>query len=66
MRLALGLALLVVLLDQLSKWVILERVMIPPREIPVTGFFNLVLTCNTGVSFGLFGNDSAAGPWILR
>jgi signal peptidase II len=40
--------------DQVSKWWILERVMVPPREIPVTGFFNIVLGANTGVSFGLF------------
>ena len=65
MRLALDIAALAILLDQLSKWAILERVMVPAREIPVTGFFNLVLTCNTGVSFGLFGSDSAAMPWVL-
>lgn len=41
-------------LDQAAKWWILKQVMVPPREIPVTGFFNLVLGVNTGVSFGLF------------
>ena len=35
--------------------------MAPPRVVEVTGFFNLVLTYNTGVSFGLFGG--AAAPW---
>jgi len=34
----------------------------PPRVIPVTGFFNLVLGFNTGVSFGLFGEAPA---WLL-
>lgn len=44
--------------DQVTKWWILERVMVPPREIPVTGFFNVVLGTNTGVSFGLFASAS--------
>lgn len=34
----------------------------PPRVIPITGFFNLVLGRNTGVSFGLLGE---ARPWVL-
>lgn len=34
--------------------------MIPPREIPVTGFFSIVLGTNTGVSFGLFAGGSQA------
>jgi signal peptidase II len=59
--LALALAVVVLALDQASKWVILTQVMAPPRVVEVTGFFNLVLTYNTGVSFGLFGG--AAAPW---
>ena len=61
-QLALGLAALVILLDQVSKWLIVAVVMQPPRIVEVTGFFNLVLVHNTGVSFGL-GAGSAA--WIL-
>ncbi len=64
-QLALGVAAVVILLDQLSKWLILYVVMQPPRVIEVTGFFNLVLTFNTGVSFGLLDSDSAWQPWIL-
>ncbi len=69
MKLALILAALVLLLDQLSKWVIVELVMSPPRTIPVTGFFNLILIQNCGVSFG-FLNDaelcrSVIMPWVL-
>lgn len=37
----------------------------PPRAIEVTGFFNLVLTYNTGVSFGLFQGDSSWQPFFL-
>ncbi len=64
--LALALAAVVLVLDQASKWVILTQVMAPPRVVEVTGFFNLVLTYNTGVSFGLFGGAAAAWkPWAL-
>ncbi len=43
------------MLDQLTKWWILTSVMTPPQRIPVTGFFNLVLVYNRGVSFGFLG-----------
>ncbi len=61
----LGIAAAILLLDQLTKWLIVARVMQPPRFIEVTGFFNLVLTHNTGVSFGLFGGGGAGGAWAL-
>ncbi len=64
-QLALGVAAVVILLDQLTKWLILDVVMQPPRVIEVTGFFNLVLTFNTGVSFGLFSSESLVMPWVL-
>lgn len=51
--------------DQLTKWVILEHVMAPPRIIEVTSFFNLVLVWNNGVSFGLFNTDSPYNQWVL-
>ena len=64
--LALALAAVVLALDQASKWAILTLVMDPPRVVEVTGFFNLVLTYNTGVSFGLFGGAPTAWkPWAL-
>jgi signal peptidase II len=44
------------LLDQLTKWLIVEFVMPPPQLIPVTPFFNLTLGYNPGISFGLFGS----------
>lgn len=63
---ALGLALLVLVLDQASKWYMVDVVMQPPRVIEVTGFFNLVLTYNYGVSFGLFSDGVASWqPWAL-
>ena len=54
----LGCAAIVIAIDQLSKWLILTEVMNPPRVIEITGFLNLVLVSNKGVSFGLFSSDA--------
>ena len=43
LKLGLPFTLLSFLLDQATKWWILNHVMDPPQVIPVTGFFNLVL-----------------------
>lgn len=64
-RLGLGLALIVAVLDQASKWVIVDRVMDPPRFIEVTPFFNLVLVWNRGVSFGMLNSGSPYLAWGL-
>lgn len=61
----LSVAAVVIVLDQLTKWWILERMMLPPRVIEVTPFFNLVLTWNRGVSFGMFNTDSPLNAWLL-
>lgn len=58
-------ALAVLVLDQLSKWWIVTRVMNPPQVIEVAPFFNLVLGLNTGVSFGMFGGGADFGRWAL-
>lgn len=59
---------MVLLLDQVVKWLMLAKVGMegPPRRfIEVTGFFNLVMVWNRGVSFGMFYNDAAALRWVL-
>ena len=48
-------AVTVIVFDQITKWWILTQVMTPPQRIPITGFFDLVLVYNRGVSFGLLG-----------
>lgn len=58
-------ALAALLLDQLTKWVILTQVMAPPRVIEVTGFFNLVLVGNRGVSFGMLSNGTSWSQPLL-
>ena len=65
MQLTLVIAALVLLLDQLSKWAVLEAVVPPPGGIPLTGFFSIVLIYNTGVSFGLFQGEAAWQPYFL-
>lgn len=65
MSLALGLAGGVLVLDQGTKWLVLGALLDPPRIIEVTGFFNLVLVFNTGISFGLLRGEEAWAPWVL-
>lgn len=70
LRPGLILAAILIVLDQLSKWWIVERVMRPegvvdtpfysPVRIDVLPFFDLVMAWNRGVSFGIFNND---GRW---
>jgi signal peptidase II len=64
-RIGLAAALGVIVLDQITKWWIVERVMQPPRVIPLTPFFNVVMGWNKGVSFGLFNQDSPYSAWVL-
>jgi signal peptidase II len=63
----LGVAAGVALLDQLSKAAVLRffgESGCAAHHLPVTRFFDLVLTCNTGISFGLF-NRSALGSMVF-
>ncbi|MEZ5935539.1 MAG: signal peptidase II [Alphaproteobacteria bacterium] len=65
LRNGLFIALLVIVLDQITKWIALTGVGFGADPIAVTSFFNLVLVWNRGVSFGMFNEAGAAGPWIL-
>ena len=65
LRNGLSLAALVIILDQLSKYLITYIIMQPPRIIPVTPFFNLVLGHNRGISFGFFDGNSPLNQWLL-
>ena len=66
LRLALVIAVVVLVLDQLSK-VWLLGVMEANANLPieVTGFFNLVMVWNEGVSFGMLNVGSDMMRWIL-
>lgn len=60
-----GVALLVLVLDQLSKAWLLGVLDTNPGGLEITPFFNLVMVWNSGVSFGLFGEDSESRRWLL-
>lgn len=53
--------------DQVTKQAVLDYFLTPPEGAPVavTGFLNLVLVWNRGVSFGMLGGDSMVPPWVL-
>jgi len=56
---AYGLALAVMLLDRLTKWIIESRVGFFDTYKVIPGFFDIVHSQNRGVAFGLF-NDSTS------
>jgi len=64
-RLGWALAGSVLVLDQITKVLILGLFSGSPRAIEVLPFFNLVLAWNKGVSFGMFDGLGDWGPWIL-
>ncbi len=61
-RRSLLLALAVLVVDQASKAWLVPHMVEAGRPIQVTGFFNLVMVWNRGVSFGMFGANDF-GPW---
>jgi signal peptidase II len=60
----LAVALIVVVLDQLSKEAVLRHFALGYREA-ITSFFNITLTFNRGISFGLFNQSTELNPFIL-
>ena len=63
---AYGLAAAVTLLDQLSKWWILNVVHLDLKgQVPVLPVFRLTMVMNPGVSFGLLRADTALGRGLL-
>jgi signal peptidase II len=65
-RLGALVALIVLALDQASKWWLLHVYDIAARSpVEVTSFFNLVMTWNRGVSFGLLSGHGDMGRWVL-
>lgn len=60
------LAAVVVILDQLSKWWVLDVVHLDVKgQVPVLPFLNLTMVWNRGVSYGLLRADTAVGRWML-
>ena len=59
-------ALLVLLADQGSKWWVLHVLNLPVRgQVRVLPVLSLTMVWNQGVTFGLFHQSGAWGPWLL-
>lgn len=57
---------LVTLVDQFSKWWVLTMLNLDfLKKIEITSFFNLVLSWNKGITFGLFNQHSEWIPYVL-
>jgi signal peptidase II len=64
-RLGLLAAVIVAVLDQISKHA-LKGVLTERGNLEVIpGFFDLVIVWNRGVSFGMLGGNGALPPWVL-
>ncbi len=64
MILGISVALIAVVVDQLTKFWILGFLGVNAYE-PFGNYFNIVRTWNTGVSFSMLNNYGNAGAWIL-
>ncbi|TQF79763.1 signal peptidase II [Elioraea sp. Yellowstone] len=66
LRLGLAVAAAILLLDQASKWWILEVVRLPEiGRIALTPFLNLTMVWNRGVTFGLLAGEAWWHAWAL-
>lgn len=64
--LAYGLALALIVADQLSKWWILSVYDLPARgTVEVLPVFSLSMVWNRGVSFGLLADQADVARWLL-
>jgi signal peptidase II len=65
-RLGVVSALLVLAVDQASKWWVLQVLDLPAlRSVEVLPFLNLTMVWNQGVTFGLFSQDGRWGALLL-
>lgn len=66
-KLGFGVAALVFILDQLTKWIVTGPLGINAigDQMELLPIFNLTYTENYGISLGLFQADSATGQWVL-
>lgn len=65
MLIGLSIAAVTLILDQLSKYWILNHVLETYPYVKIASFFNIVNAWNTGVSFSMFSSGSLAGKIIL-
>jgi signal peptidase II len=60
----LGIAFLIVLVDQLTK-ITVSKLFAYGETLPVTSFFNLVLVYNPGAAFSFLGNQGGWQRWFF-
>jgi len=65
LRISLLFSIVLIVADQVSKWLVMAQVLADGRSVIVTPFLNLVVVWNRGVSFGLFNHDWGGAPWVL-
>src|SRR5688572_14114026 len=64
-RSGLLLAVVTIVADQASKWLLQDTLLRQGTIEVIPGFFNLVMVWNRGISFGMLGGAGAIPPWIL-
>lgn len=64
-RLGAGLAALVFVVDQITKWWVLRVYGLPERPPERFGPIELTMVWNRGISYGLFQQHEDAGRWLL-
>jgi len=65
MKRVLAIALIVAALDQLSKVIVRDSLVLGVPVEVIEGFFNLTLVMNPGLAFGLLGGVPAPWRWIV-
>jgi signal peptidase II len=60
-----AIAAVVVVLDQITKLIVLNRLTLGAPVVLVDGFFALTLVMNTGLAFGLLSGIPASWRWLV-
>ncbi|MDR1694503.1 MAG: signal peptidase II [Lactobacillaceae bacterium] len=65
MLLGLSIAAIILILDQMSKYVVYDIMLAETNSIAVVPFFNIIKAWNTGVSFSMFDSHGVWGVLLL-
>jgi len=64
-RYGLPVTVLALILDQVTKVLVYDRLWQPPRRVELLGFLDLVPVENRGISFGLLQGQGNTGVWLI-
>ena len=64
-RFGLPVTVLALILDQVTKLLVYDRLWQPPRRVELFGFLDLVPVENRGISFGMFQSQGNTGVWLI-